>query len=54
MDAKSIGWHNPDSAEQECVRKGDDKDAEIKALKNRVAELEVLLQLNRSNKLIEP
>ncbi|KAM7473624.1 hypothetical protein LguiB_020867 [Lonicera macranthoides] len=39
---------------KEGVEKGDDKDAEIKALKNRVAELELLFQLNRSNKLIEP
>ena len=66
MDVKAIGWHNPDeevlagkksvpdSAEQEFVGKGDDKDVEIKALKNRVAELEMLLQLNRSNKLNEP
>lgn len=39
---------------KEGVGEGDDKYAETNALKNKVPELELLLELNKSKEFIEP
>ncbi|KAM7468877.1 hypothetical protein LguiA_007060 [Lonicera macranthoides] len=54
-DMKAIEWHTPEAElVKEAAGKGDDKDNEIKDLKKRVAELEMMLKLSKRKDFIDP
>ncbi|KAM7504446.1 hypothetical protein LguiB_003350 [Lonicera macranthoides] len=54
-DMKAIEWHTPEAeVVKEGAGKGDDKDKEIKDLKKRVAELEMMLKLSKRKDFIDP
>ncbi|KAM7472038.1 hypothetical protein LguiA_010221 [Lonicera macranthoides] len=54
-DMKAIEWHTPEAeVVKEGAGKGDDKDNEIKDLKRRVAELEMMLKLSKRKDFIDP
>ncbi|KAM7461097.1 hypothetical protein LguiA_029218 [Lonicera macranthoides] len=53
-DMKAIEWHTPEEeVVKEASGQGDDKDNEIKDLKKRVAELELMLKLSKCKDLID-
>ncbi|KAM7489811.1 hypothetical protein LguiB_027295 [Lonicera macranthoides] len=54
-DMKAIEWHTPEAElVKEAAGKGDDEDNEIKYLKKRVAELEMMLKLSKRKDFIDP
>ncbi|KAM7489809.1 hypothetical protein LguiB_027293 [Lonicera macranthoides] len=54
-DMKAIEWHTPEAeVVKEGAGKGDDKDKEIKDLKKRAAELEMMLKLSKRKDFIDP
>ena len=54
-EAKEVlGAKNSELQSSKESGREEDKDAEIKALKNRVAELEMLIDLNKRKELVEP